>query len=134
MGACRLPCAAAPAAAPGPKTSSGWSAVPILEPHLDCPRTVAPTHLRRSESLLEQCSAPNPSPGPSPNPSPGPSNGPTQQCIDSFNAMVDSAVCDKGSPMDKCCAAFAALGFCLDDIVAAMEKEPMKYADTLAAM
>lgn len=48
--------------------------------------------------------------------------------------MADSGVCGKDASLSKCCAALSALGTCLDDIVAAMEKEPAKYADTLDTM
>jgi hypothetical protein len=79
------------------------------------------------ESLLEQCT--------SPTPSPKPSDQPSQQCIDDFNAMVDSGACSKGASASKCCAALSAVGSsCLDAIEAAMEQEPEKYANTLSAL
>lgn len=96
--------------------------MPGLRP--DPRRRRAPAHPGCRSGLLKQCTE-----GPVPN-----TAGPTQECIDSFNAFADSGVCATGASLSKCCAAVAGLGSCLGDIEAAMEKEPEKYANTLAAM
>ena len=61
-----------------------------------------------------------------------PSAGPTQQCIASFNTMVQSGLCGQGSPMPVCCSAMAAVGnSCLDAMEAAMAQDPRNYGQLL---
>ena len=67
-------------------------------------------------------------------PKPSSSSMPSETCVSNFNAMVSSGVCGQGASLSSCCAALSSLGTCLDDIVAAMEQEADKYADTLDAM
>ena len=55
-----------------------------------------------------------------------------RQCVDRFNAMVQSGLCSQGSTPALCCAALADMGYsCLDAIVAANVEDHRTYGQAM---